>query len=240
LPEPDGTARRWSMSPETAFPIFPALAADGLWCEVLAERPWRSPRPALFLDRDGVIIEEVEYPGDAAAVSLIPGAARAIAAANHAQLAVVVVTNQSGIGRGYYGWDAFQSVEAAMRAALGAGGAAIDVVVACPHHPDARRPYRHPDHPARKPNPGMVARAASLVRLDLGRSWMVGDKAGDIAAGKSAGIAGGVHVLTGHGRAHRAMALALADESFIVRPADSIADLATVLPELLAKTEPRR
>jgi D-glycero-D-manno-heptose 1,7-bisphosphate phosphatase len=194
----------------------------------------------LFLDRDGVIIEQVEFLHDPAALRLVNGASQAIAAANRADIAVVEVTNQSGIGRGYFGWDAFQSVEAAMRSALAAGGAAIDLVIACPHHPAGLRAYRHPDHPARKPNPGMMLRAAGLAKLDLGRSWMVGDKADDIAAGKAAGLAGGVHVLTGHGRVQRDAALALADGGFSVRPADSIADLIRLLPELVSGSEPRR
>jgi D-glycero-D-manno-heptose 1,7-bisphosphate phosphatase len=114
--------------------------------------------------------------------------------------------------------------------------AEIDAVFACPHHREGRHPYDHLDHPARKPRPGMLLRAADALDLDLSASWIVGDHATDIEAGLNAGLAGGIHVLTGHGGAsgQRADAIALASSTFRVEGAPSIAEAADVLPLLAA------
>jgi D-glycero-D-manno-heptose 1,7-bisphosphate phosphatase len=198
------------------------LNAVGVWCEVLtAAAPGR---PALFLDRDGAIVEETEYLCRVDNIVMIEGAAPVIAAANKRGLAVVMVTNQAGIGRGYYGWDEFKAVQDAIVAALAAEGAGIDAVYACAHHPQGRAQYAHPDHPARKPNPGMLLQAASDLALDLKRSWLVGDKAIDVEAAKRAGIAGALQVATGHGKAERQLVSALASATFEVRYGRSIAD----------------
>lgn len=148
------------------------LEDDGIWCQLL--RPEKAAshrgRPALFLDRDGVVIEEdgfVHRPED---VRLIPGAAALIATANGLGLPVVLVTNQAGIGRGYYGWADFQATQEKVLADLAAEGAALDMVLACPFHAEAEPPYRHPAHPCRKPHPGMILRAAERLGLDLGKS----------------------------------------------------------------------
>jgi D-glycero-D-manno-heptose 1,7-bisphosphate phosphatase len=158
------------------------------------------PRPALFLDRDGTIVEEVGHlcrPGD---VRLIAGAATVIAKANARKIPVIVVTNQSGIGRGLFGWGELIAVEDRIEAELAAHGARIDAVLACPFHRDGQPPYQHPDHPARKPNAGLLLRTRSVLAVDLAASWIIGDRAGDIAAGHAAGLAGGLHVATGWGR----------------------------------------
>ena len=118
-------------------------------------------RPALFLDRDGVIVEEVGHLRRAEDVRLIAGAAEVIAAANRAGMPVVVVSNQSGIGRGSVRLAGFRGRSAAdCLEMLAARGAFIDAVLACPYHAEAEPPYRHPDHPARKPNAGMILAAA--------------------------------------------------------------------------------
>jgi D-glycero-D-manno-heptose 1,7-bisphosphate phosphatase len=111
---------------------------------------------------------------------------------------------------------------------LVAAGARIDAVCACAHHPDAEGLSAHPDHPARKPNPGMLLQAASDLALDLKASWLVGDKAHDIEAAKRAGIAGALHVATGYGTAERAHAAKLASPKFVVRFGQSIADAMTL------------
>jgi D-glycero-D-manno-heptose 1,7-bisphosphate phosphatase len=205
------------------------LTSDGVWCEIFGHTA--SGRPTLFLDRDGAVVEETEYLCRVEDIVMIEGAAPVIAAANKRGLVVVMVTNQAGIGRGYYGWDEFKAVQDAIVAALAAEGAAIDAVYACAHHPQGRAEYAHPDHPARKPNPGMLLRAASDLAIDLKNSWLVGDKAIDVEAAKRAGIAGALQVATGYGQAERQLASALASAKFEVRYGRSIAD-AMMLPIL--------
>lgn len=214
-------------------PVFP-IDAEGVWCEVLRLPTGPAPRPALFLDRDGVIVEEVNYLSRPEDARLLPGAAAIVAAANRRSVPVILVTNQSGIGRGYYGWDSFAAVQRAIVVLLAAADAAVDAVYACPHHADGVAPYRHPDHPARKPNPGMMTRAGRDLRLDLARSWMVGDRANDLDAAKRAGMAGGVHVLTGHGldAGERDAARTLGDGRFTVNLAPSIAEAGALIPLL--------
>jgi len=200
------------------------LQPDGIWFEVRqASVGSMARKTALFLDRDGVIVEEVNYlhrPHDA---KLIEGAAAVIAEANRSAVPVILATNQSGIGRGYYGWSEFQETQDAVVALLAESGAALDAVLACPHHAEAEPPYRHARHPCRKPEPGMLLKAAESLNLDLHRSWIVGDRASDLEAGRAAGLSGGLHVLTGHGREDRFEAEGLATSGFPVRLADSIA-----------------
>lgn len=205
------------------------LNSEGVWCEVLT-RP-RPGRPALFLDRDGAVVEEAEYLCRVEDIAMIPGAAAVIAAANERGVPVVLVTNQAGIGRGYYGWREFKRVQQAIVAALAAQGARLDAVYACAHHPEGRDGFVHPDHPARKPNPGMLLQAASDLAIDRKRSWLVGDKASDIEAAKRAGLAGAMQVATGHGMTERASVTGLATAAFEVRFGRSIADAVT-LPAL--------
>jgi D-glycero-D-manno-heptose 1,7-bisphosphate phosphatase len=208
------------------------VGTDGIWCQ--EAQPERAAslrgRPALFLDRDGVLVAEVGYlhrPEDA---RLIPGAAALIAAANRAGLPAVLVTNQAGIGRGYYGWAEFQATQEKISMALADGGATLDMVLACPFHEQGQPPYRDPAHPCRKPRPGMILRAAERLGLDLAGSWIVGDRALDLAAGRAAGLAGGAHVLTGHGAAERDAALAVATGRFRVVGAESATEVPARLP----------
>src|SRR6202041_1927317 len=93
---------------------------------------------------------------------------------NRRKIPVVLITNQAGIGRGYYGWREFAVVQNALTRALESQGAFLDAVYACPFHPDGKGAFAHPDHPARKPNPGMILRAADDLGLHLDRSWLVG------------------------------------------------------------------
>ena len=212
------------------------VGTDGLWCQLL--RPDKAAayrgRAALFLDRDGVLVAEVGYLHRPEAVRLIPGAAALIAAVNRAGLPAVLVTNQAGIGRGTYGWAEFQATQERISADLAAEGAALDMVLACPFHAQGEPPYRHPAHPCRKPRPGMILRAAERLGLDLAGSWIVGDRAIDLEAGRAAGLAGGAHVLTGHGAAERDAALEVATGRFRVLGAGSVAELPALLPLLAA------
>ena len=180
-------------------------------------------RPALFLDRDGVIVEDPGYLSRASDLVLLPGAALIIAQANRQGIPVVEITNQSGIGRGYYGWNEFVEVEEALARALSAAGAALDGVLACPYQQA---------HPARKPQPGMFLAAERLLKLDLSRSWIVGDKMDDLQAGHNAGLRGGLHVLTGQGSTHRRDVVEWQPLNYNLRLGDSIADAAALLTAL--------
>lgn len=155
-------------------------------------------KPAFFLDRDGTLNEEVDFLSDPEQLVLIPGAAAAVARLNALGVPVVVVTNQSGIGRGRYGWQDFAAVMNRMGTLLAMENAWIDAVYASPHHEHALGEYAVADHPERKPNPGMLLRAAQEHDLDLAHSWMVGDKALDLEAGRRAGCRVAL-VRTGYG-----------------------------------------
>jgi D-glycero-D-manno-heptose 1,7-bisphosphate phosphatase len=198
------------------------LNAESVWCQIF-QRP-APGRPALFLDRDGVVVEDTGYLCRASDVVVIPGAIEVVSAANKCAVSVVMVTNQSGIGRGYYGWSEFKSVQDVLIAKLADHDARIDAVYACAHHPDAKGILAHPDHPARKPNPGMLLQAALDLALDLKTSWLVGDKVHDIEAAKRAGLAGALQVATGHGAAERQHAAKLEASNFEVRFGPSITD----------------
>ncbi len=206
------------------------LDKNGVWCQLLGDHVQIPNRPALFLDRDGVIVEDVAYLHRPEDVVLITGAAEVIAAANRVNIAVVIVTNQAGIARGYYGWVDFQRVQAAILGDLERGGARVDAVLACPHHETGSGEYFHPSHPARKPGPGLLFRAAAMLDLDMQRSWIVGDKTSDLLAGRAAGLRGGILVLTGQGPAHRQSAADLQTPGFEVRIADSIRQASVLLP----------
>lgn len=169
---------------------FP-LDESGLWRELLRLRKG-APRPALFLDRDGTLIELVEYLSEPKKVRLIAPALALIRAANALDWPVVVITNQSGIGRGLYDWRAFAVVQTRLLALLEAAGCVLDAVMACPALPDSNAVCR-------KPNPGMLLEATRLLPIDLASSWIVGDSAVDLEAGKRAGLKQGWLAPTGYG-----------------------------------------
>jgi D-glycero-D-manno-heptose 1,7-bisphosphate phosphatase len=215
------TARSRQLQPE------PGGAADGLWCDIAAGE--FAGRPALFLDRDGVIVADTRYLGRAEDVRMLAGAAEAIARCNALGVPVIVVSNQSGIARGLYEWSGFAAVQAAMVAALAQAGARLDAVLACAHHADGKAPLNVADHPWRKPNPGMIVAAAERMQLDLARSFIVGDRASDLAAGRAAALAGGVLVASAAAGAERVAAMRLGGAKFAVEVAASLADAVALL-----------
>lgn len=147
--------------------------------------------PAAFLDRDGVLIEDCGYPHRPEDLKLTPGAAAAVRRMNQGGYRTVIVTNQSGVARGLFTEDRMHAFNALLIEALAEQGAVIDAVYACPFHAEAvEARYRHPDHPDRKPNPGMLLRANAEHDLDPGRSFIIGDQQTDLEAGRRAGVKG--------------------------------------------------
>jgi len=148
-----------------------------------------SRRPALLLDRDGVLIRELDHPvREPSQLELSPGAATALARAKQLGYALVVVTNQSAIARGWLRFEELDQVHHALQAQLTAAGAALDAIYLCPHHPSAGyAPYRRACA-CRKPGSRLVERALRERALDPERSWMIGDAVRDLEAADRAGV----------------------------------------------------
>lgn len=157
-------------------------------------------RPAVFLDRDGTILNERGYLSDPDRMRFYPGAFEAMRRLQRAGYRLVVVTNQSGVGRGYFSLERLREINRRFSAACRRRGVRIDGIYFCPHLPDA-------GCACRKPRPALPRRAARDLRLDLRRSWVVGDQARDVELARNVG-ARGVLVLTGAGRECRARASA--------------------------------
>jgi D-glycero-D-manno-heptose 1,7-bisphosphate phosphatase len=148
-------------------------------------------RPAAFFDRDGVFNEDLGYVGRPEDLVWIEGGPRAVRRLNDLGYLVIIVTNQSGIGRGYYDEAAMHAVHEALNAHLATAGAHVDAVYFAPHHENAAiERYRHADHPDRKPNPGMLLKAMADHPIDRARSFLIGDKASDLEAARRAGVTG--------------------------------------------------
>jgi D-glycero-D-manno-heptose 1,7-bisphosphate phosphatase len=148
--------------------------------------------PAVFLDRDGTINEEREYPNRLNQILLFPQAAPAIRRLNAAGLKVIVVTNQSGVARGYFPLAFVHEVHQYLNQHLAAEGARLDGLYLCPHHPSE-------GCPCRKPKPELLLQAARDLDLDLARSYLVGDRYNDIQTAANAGVKG-ILVLSGYGQ----------------------------------------
>ena len=154
-----------------------------------------SKRPAVFIDRDGTLIREKNYLSEPGGVRLIAGAVDALKLLRRAGYALIMVTNQSGIGRGYFTEKQLHEVHRHLAALLKKEGAILDAIYYCPHHPDE-------DCKCRKPALGMVKAAKKQFNLDLRRSYAVGDHTNDFLLGQNMG-GKGIFVLTGHGRQER-------------------------------------
>lgn len=177
--------------------------------------------PAAFLDRDGTIIDLVHHLNDPADVRLIDGAGAAIARLRAAGWPVVIITNQSVIGRGKLTVEGLGDVHAEMNRQLAEHGAAVDGIYFCPLAPTIKDPTVIED-PMRKPGPGMLDQAAREMDLDLPNSWMVGDTVSDMLAGRNAGC----HTLlvhTGYGSAYTH------DMGAVTRQATSLSQAADII-----------
>lgn len=183
------------------------LKEAGLWVQCFAGKAETAGRPALFLDRDGTVNVDTGYPRTPDEISLLPEILPVIRAANAAGVPAVIVSNQSGVARGLLDWQDFAKVNARLLDLLHAEGCAIAMVLACAYHEAGLPPFDIPDHPMRKPNPGMLLLAATMLGIDLGRSIIVGDKPSDMEAGRRAGLQVGWLIgkdeVIGHGFACR-------------------------------------
>jgi D-glycero-D-manno-heptose 1,7-bisphosphate phosphatase len=187
-------------------------------------------RAACFLDRDGVVIEQICYLSDPAQVRLLPGSARAISRLNARRIPVVVATNQAGVAHGFFQEHQIAEVHRRLDQLLAAEGAFIDHYYHCPHHPRAEVAAFRADCECRKPAPGMLLRAAAELGLDLKRSYLVGDKLSDIEAGLRAGCKVAL-TLTGYG-AVEARSLGMLDPAAVAVVADLEEAVDICLPEL--------
>ena len=147
---------------------------------------------AVFLDRDGTIMEDSNYVGDVKRVVLIPGTVAALKRLRDAGYKLFIITNQSGVGRGYFTREAVEQIHAHLDEQFGKSGVQFDGYYVCPHHPED-------NCDCRKPKPKFLLEAARTHGLDLARCFMIGDRASDIGAGLNAGTRT-ILVLTGVGR----------------------------------------
>jgi D,D-heptose 1,7-bisphosphate phosphatase len=198
----------------------------------------REMRMAVFLDRDGTINEEAAYLNRLEKLRLIPGAAEAIRRINESGLMAVVVTNQSGVARGLFDEAFVKKTNAYLQDILRAEGASIDAFYFCPHHPTEGRGIYLQTCRCRKPAPGMLLRAAEELRIDLRRSYLIGDALTDIEAGNSVGVKG---ILVRPGCGEESVAALAADPESgvgaISRPLYIAADLREAVAWIMDRRE---
>jgi len=156
-------------------------------------------RPAIFMDRDGTLSHEVGYVNHLSRFRLYPWSVDAVRLVNRAGYRAVVVTNQAGVARGYYPESLVHEVHAALCSAMDGGGARLDGVFVCLHHPSVGEPPYRQDCDCRKPRPGLIRRAAAELDIDVARSWMIGDRHGDLELAWNVGAKGAL-VTSGYGR----------------------------------------
>ena len=142
---------------------------------------------AVFLDRDGTIIEDVGYLDDCNRIKLLPGAVEAIRLLNKSGYRVIIVTNQAGVAKGYFSEEKLQEINAGLLEAMSGQGAHVDKIYYCPHNIEGSVEEYKKECSWRKPNPGMIEEAAREYDLDIKNSFMIGDKRSDIEAGCRAG-----------------------------------------------------
>jgi len=157
-------------------------------------------KPAVFLDRDGTLMVNVEYISDPAQVRVFTKTVDALKQLKRAGFYLIIVTNQSGAARGYFPISAVTKVNQKLQQKLRAKGTSIDAFFYCPHHPQGTVKSLTKKCDCRKPGTGMVKQALKRFPIDLSRSYVVGDNFGDVELAKNAGLAAGLLVKTGHGR----------------------------------------
>lgn len=155
-------------------------------------------RAAVFLDRDGTINEEMGYINHLSRFHLFPGVAKAIRLLNERQILAVVVSNQSGVARGYFPLELVHEVHAHMEALLSREGARIDGIFFCPHHPHGEVQAYSKACECRKPGTGLLREARERLDIDMERSWVIGDRCTDLTLAARAGLPG-ILVKTGYG-----------------------------------------
>lgn len=168
-------------------------------------------RPAVFLDRDGTLIDELGYLDDPDGVRLYPGAAEAVARLNEAGFATVLLTNQSGVARGLFDETRLGEIHARLESLLARAGARLDLILYCPHHPGVGAPPYRRDCECRKPKPGLFLEARRRLGLDMAASWAIGDARRDLSAARRAGVGHVLLVATGKGETQRAESEGLFD-----------------------------
>ncbi|MDH7500065.1 MAG: HAD-IIIA family hydrolase, partial [candidate division NC10 bacterium] len=166
---------------------------------LLEAGPRRKSNIAVFLDRDGTVNEEVGYLSSCEELRLLPGAVEGVRLLNQHGLKAVVVSNQSGVARGLISEPQVMQIHQRLQELLGEQGAYLDGIYFCPHHPEIGDPPYRALCDCRKPQGGMLRRAADDLDLDLSRSYVIGDHLSDVALGKNLGMKS-ILVLTGHGR----------------------------------------
>ncbi|WP_224245723.1 D-glycero-alpha-D-manno-heptose-1,7-bisphosphate 7-phosphatase [Hyalangium gracile] len=182
--------------------------------------------PAVFLDRDGVLVDELGYLTRVADLRLFPGAGAAVRRIHALGYPVVVVTNQSAVARGMVSPAGLEEIHAELRAQLGREDARLAGLYMCPHHPEAPLPEWRQDCDCRKPRPGMLVRAARELGLALDeRSVLVGDQHTDLECARRAGISA-LLVRTGKGQD---TARTLSERGGVIGICDSVADVPDVL-----------
>jgi D-glycero-D-manno-heptose 1,7-bisphosphate phosphatase len=154
---------------------------------------------AVFIDRDGTLNEDIGYVSTPNELILYPWSAEAVRMVNRSEFKAIVITNQSGIARGFYDEEALGAIHSRMLELLAAEGARIDAVYYCPHHPNSGEGSYKQQCRCRKPEPGMLEAAAREHNIDLERSYVIGDKASDVLLAEKVGARSAL-VLTGYGR----------------------------------------
>jgi D-glycero-D-manno-heptose 1,7-bisphosphate phosphatase len=157
-------------------------------------------RPAVFLDRDGTLIPDLGYLSEPSQVRLYAGTARALRLLREAGFFLFVVTNQSGVARGYFRESTVKAVHRKLQAILKNKGAAVDAFFYCPHYPGGKIKRYSKACDCRKPKTGMVKQALQKYKVDLRRSYVIGDKIDDLQLARNAKAAQGLLVRTGNGR----------------------------------------
>lgn len=156
-------------------------------------------RPAVFIDRDGTISEEVGYVNHPSRFRLFPYSAEAIRILNDAGWLAILITNQAGVARGYFSEDVIHAVHDQLTRDLQNESARLDAIYYCAHHPSVGEPPYRSDCDCRKPKTGLIQQAANDFEIDLAASWMAGDRYSDVELARNAGLRS-VFVLSGYGR----------------------------------------